>query len=431
MPKTVEPVAVWDVKPWGTPAFLIADLNDDGKSEVLFIQTAGAHANEAFDPRSSECKGYRTGEEDQDLFCITVTDATGDILWQIGEPWALERPFSWNGGDSCEVADLDGDGRTEIMFVHRDELMICDASTGKQKRTRKLPNSGFHFARAVKTDHSGRLSIFTKSTSNSLTHSYGNPTLLLDHNLDVVWQKEVDGAGHAGNFADLDGDGLDELLIGFSLFDHDGTLLWSEAPRTTDDHLDDSEIADIDGDGRFEIALAHDNGDAIVHNDDGAERFSVPMHHCQNIHAAKFFADEPGLQLAFVDKAIGAAEEREAAIVDHAGRELSRHQTLGYYSVVNWATDLGPQSFIRREWPPEIDGEHAVLWVDPTGRELARFKARSSFLDRFQQFGLADYPGRGRYFGTNLACTIGDLDGDGCEELLVTDRDQVWIFKQP
>ena len=45
-----------------------------------------------------------------------------------------------------------------------------------------------------------------------------------------VWRKEVPGAGHRGDFADVDGDGLDELLIGFSLFDHDGSALWSHDP---------------------------------------------------------------------------------------------------------------------------------------------------------------------------------------------------------
>ena len=429
--KLVEPTMTWDVRPWGTPALAVGDFNDDGQNEVFFLQTAGTHANDAFDPRSPKTAGYQTSAEDQDLFCMTLTDALGNILWQKGEPWALERPFSWNGGDFCELVDLDGDGQTEVMFTHRDELRIYRGSSGELLKSAEMTNAGFSYARAVKTDHSGRPHIFAKSTSSSLTHGYGNPSLLLDANLNTVWEKEVEGAGHAGNFADIDGDGLDELLIGFSLFDHDGTVLWSHSPGSANDHLDDSVIADIDADGHFEFALAHDGHDAVVHNDDGSERFRVPMHHCQNILAGRFFGEAPGLQLAFVDKAIGAADEREAAVVDSSGRELCRHRTLGYYSLINWPTDHGPQSLIRREWPSEIDGEHRVLWVAPTGEELAQFNVRSSFHDRFQEFGLAEFPGRGRYFGTNLAAAIGDLDGDGLEELLVTDRDTVWVFRMP
>ena len=427
----IEPVAVWDVRPWGCPAFRVGDFNGDGRNEVLFVQTAGAHANEAFDPRFPEVQGYKTGVEDQELFCLTLTDGEGNILWQVGEPWALERPFSWNGSNFCEVVDLDGDGQVEVMFVHRAELMIYKGATGALYRRHKLPHSGFYFARAVRSDHSGRYHIFTKSVTTSATHSYGNPSLLLDHAFNVVWEQEVEGAGHGGNTADVDGDGLDELLIGFSLFDHDGTPLWSHSPMSENDHLDDSVIADIDGDGRFEFALAHDGHDAVVHNADGTERFRVAMHHCQNIWSGKFFEAEPGLQLAFVDKAIGKAEDRTAAVVSADGRELSRHRTMGYYSVIGWPTDLGTQSLIRLEWPVEPDADRRVLWVDPTGRELARLKVRENFYDRFQKYGLDTFPGRGRYFGTCHTAAVGDLDGDGRDEFLITDRERVWVFQQP
>ena len=123
------------------------------------------------------------------------------------------------------------------------------------------------------------------------------------------------------------------------------------------------------------------------------------------------------------------AADREAAVVDPTGRELSRHPTLGYDSVIDWPTDLGPQSLVRREFPVEADGEHRVLWVDPTGRELGRFDVRASYYDRIQRFGLDQYPGKGRYFGTSHVSAIGDVDGDGREELLVTDRETVWLFK--
>ena len=132
-----------------------------------------------------------------------------------------------------------------------------------------------------------------------------------------------------------------------------------------------------------------------------------------------------------MDKALGRAEEREAAIVNADGRELSRHRTMGYYSVIGWSTDVGEDSLMRLEWPTELEADHRVLWVDPTGRELARLNVRENFHDRFQKFGLEDYPARGRYFGTSHTAASGDLDGDGRDEFLVTDREKVWVFKKP
>ena len=144
--KIVDPTAVWDVRPWGGQAFSVRDYNGDGKAEVLFLQTSGAHANEAFDPRFPELDFYKTGAEDQDLFCMTLVDAEGEILWQVGEPWALDRPFSWNGhwSEFCDVVDLDGDGRTEILLVHKDELLLFDGETGRSLKRLELPNSGFN-----------------------------------------------------------------------------------------------------------------------------------------------------------------------------------------------------------------------------------------------------------------------------------------------
>lgn len=428
--RLIEPTETWDIRPWGGAAFTVRDFNGDGASEVLFLQSAGAHNNEAFDPRFPELDYYKTGVEDQELFCMTLTDASGRILWQVGEPWSLQRPFSWNGhwNEFCDAADLDGDGQIEILLVHRDELRVYDGATGALRHIGKLPHSGFNYTRAVRTDLSGHDHVFTKSGTSSRTHTYGNPSVLLDRDLEIVWQREVEGAGHFGNFADIDGDGLDELLIGFSLFDHDGTLLWGHAPLSEGDHLDDSVIADLDGDGHYELALAHDGHDATVHGDDGSLRFRVPMHHCQQIQPGRFYDDVPGLQLLFVDKPEGAAIEREAVIVDATGRELSRHRTLGYYSVVAWPTELGSQSLVRLERPIEVDGDTRVLWVAPDGRELARFDARSSFGDHVRKFGLDRVPGEGHYHGRSHTPALGDLNGDGRDELLISDRETVWVF---
>ena len=40
-------------------------------------------------------------------------------------------------------------------------------------------------------------------------------------------------------------------------------------------------------------------------------------------------------------------------------------------------------------------------------------------------------PGQGRYYGTTHSPAVGDVDGDGCDELLVTDREAVWVFRKP
>ena len=432
--KTLNPIATWEGLPWIGPCCAVNDFNGDGRNELLFIQSAGAHANSFFDPRVNNGYGYKTGVEDQELFCMTLADPEGNILWQTGEPWHLERPFSWNGhcSDFCDLVDVDGDGRNEIILVHKSDLRIYDGATGELRVSHSLPNEAFNRAQAIKTDHSGHYHIFTKSGTSSATHSYGNPSLLLDHNLELVWELDnIPGAGHRPNFADFDGDGLDEMVIGFGLYDHDGTKLWAHEPFSKGDHLDDSAIVDIDGDGRLEVAFAHDGHDAVVHNDDGTERFRAPMNHCQIILAGKFFDSEEGQQLIFVDKAVGEEKEREAVVVRHDGSVISRYSTLGYYDPVSWTNDCGPLSLIRAERPPDPCGEFRVVVVEPTGKELARLNVRADFSAHVRKHKLDElHPEYPIYFGAGHYVSIGDVDTDGQQEVIVYDRHTVWVFKE-
>lgn len=431
--KTIEPSAVWQ-QPWLGPCCAVADFNGDGRNELFCLQTAGAHANSFLDPRLNPGAGYKTGVEDQELFCMTLADSRGGVLWQVGRPWALERPYSWNGNNNqfCELSDIDGDGRSEIVFVHKGELRVHDGRTGALRAAKKMPHEGFLLPRVIRTDHSGRQHIFIKSVTDSFSHSYGNPSLLLDHRLNVVWEKDnIPGAGHRAGFADVDGDGLDEMLIGFGLYDHDGTRLWAHEPMSSEDHLDDFAIADLDGDGQMEFAMAHDGHAATVHNLDGTERFRVDMHHCQTIQAGKFFTREPGLQLLLTDKAMGPAREREAIVVRHDGRILSRHRTLGYYTPVGWSNSQGPLSLVRCERPENLFGEFRVVLADPLGNELGRFNVRSDFSDHVRRYGLdkihPEYPA---YLGAGHCAGVGDIDGDGQEEVLISDRTTLSIFRR-
>ena len=59
----------------------LADSNGDGRNEVLFGRSAGAHANETLAPRNDVKIGYKTGAEDQEL----SADVPGEQLVFIGK----------------------------------------------------------------------------------------------------------------------------------------------------------------------------------------------------------------------------------------------------------------------------------------------------------------------------------------------------------
>ena len=138
------------------------------------------------------------------------------------------------------------------------------------------------------------------------------------------------------------------------------------------------------------------------------------------------------LTAEFVDSDViltSAKGKVEGHLSEHA-MALLLTLTLGIGHAVralNWTVKMDIRN---RSW--ELPGRvMGIVGLGGTGRELARFRVRENFYDRFQKFGLDTFPGRGRYFGTSHTAVIGDLDGDGRDELLVTDREKVWIFQRP
>ena len=60
-------------------------------------------------------RGWNTDEE-RHLFCITAIDQEGNQLWQVGEPHRGADPYCAHGGNDFITADVDGDGKAEVIF---------------------------------------------------------------------------------------------------------------------------------------------------------------------------------------------------------------------------------------------------------------------------------------------------------------------------
>lgn len=70
------------IAPFGGMPFTI-DLDHDGASEILWLQSPGLFHSRVFD--KPPWNTFVTPEE-RDHFCLTATRANGEILWQVGAP---------------------------------------------------------------------------------------------------------------------------------------------------------------------------------------------------------------------------------------------------------------------------------------------------------------------------------------------------------
>ncbi|MCB9766209.1 MAG: hypothetical protein H6739_40915 [Alphaproteobacteria bacterium] len=199
----------------------IGDVNGDGRPDVV----ASYYADRAFD-------GY-----------VAYDGSTGETLWAGGtDDHILDTNIGILG-----VYDLEGDGEVEVVVGD----LILEGATGEIRGRGALGvgstrswGYGAPMSIAADLDGDGIQEVLAGNTA------YGPDAEIL------WWNQERDGAVAVGNF-DEDPEG--EMVVStwggeVRLQDSDGTVIW----KTTleEEFLGPSTIADVDGDGRPEIAVA-------------------------------------------------------------------------------------------------------------------------------------------------------------------------------
>ena len=264
------------------------DLDGDGQVDVLIGQVV--HHG------PKDCNS--------ELSCLTAMTFEGKVLWQIGEP----DPWRWplTNDVAFQIHDLDGDGRNEVVYCMNCELIVADGATGKTRHKaptpqtpEKTPAPYDRFPRIL-----GDALCFcdlraTGRPSDIIIKNRYHHIWALDNNLEPLWDAACK-TGHYPFACDIDGDGKDEVAVGYSLFDHDGKLLWS-LDRSLQDHADGVAIVRLrDGAEPVFLCAASDEGMVLADL-----RGNVLKHHrlghVQSPAIADFRPDLPGLETVSIN----------------------------------------------------------------------------------------------------------------------------------
>jgi len=171
--------------------------------------------------------------------------------------WSSERINGGLGHESgLAIADLDGDGKYEVVFnVHR-QLWCMDADTGRTKWKIDLPHCRDNYQASVV----GR---FLDRKLLAVVCRVARDVTCYDAVGRKVWSHRIDNKdlyGHEMVSCDADGDGLDEVYVSlngkFLALGGDGKPRWSDT--TCRNHSDFILCGDVDGDGDREIVYDRD-----------------------------------------------------------------------------------------------------------------------------------------------------------------------------
>ena len=398
-------------------ALRMGDMDGDGKLDFLVAQNTNF-----------------LGRNFNDITCMTALNTDGKILWQKGTP---NPDNTWSSYDvSMQIHDIDDDGQNEVIYALETDLIVVDGKTGKEERRMPLPRSDIsedeiswlEYEHFYRRDRLPYLSVDCISFAD--LRGTGKPLDIIikdrhtrlwayDNNFNLLWTATAN-MGHFPHYYDIDRDGKDEVYLGYTLFDDDGSIIWNHDTPPNDykgkefyndfppeerfqEHSDGVVVGDFSLSGKPEIIFygASDDGVIILDNK-GRLLKHYRVGHAQTPTVGNYRPDIPGLEFCNINF---WGEPGIITIYDCYGNEVTNFEPFHSGSPVlpvNWRGD-GSEFFILST-NPTMGG-----MVDGWGRRAVMFPEDG-------------HPDR--------AYVVEDMTGDARDEIITWEPDWIYIYTQ-
>jgi hypothetical protein len=381
-------------------AMRLGELNGDGKLDFLLAQSIPYF-----------------GSNYHQISCLTALDSEGQVLWQKGKPNPDHAYVSYDV--AVQIHDWDGDGSAEVIYAEDRKILVLNGKTGELKQQFSVPESRIlpeetswkEYQHYYRRDHLPFLNV--DSISFADLRGTGRPADIIlkdrhtrlwayNERFELLWTASAN-LGHFPWFSDFDQDGRDEVFLGYTLFDHDGRVIWSLDGKL-EEHADgicggnfclDSSPAKVfisaSDDG---VAVASAEGQLLLHHRVG---------HAQTPSFGQFRTDAPGLEFCNIN--YWGEPGLITLYSGCTGEELTHFELIHAGSPilpVNWRGD--GQEFILLSTSVTEGG-----MLDGYGRRVVMFP-------------LDGHP--------EMASMVQDLTGDSRDEIITWNPDSIWVYTQ-
>lgn len=333
------------------------------------------------------------------ISCLTAYDINGNKLWQKGESNNSFETTAISCDLPFQIADINGDGVEELIYAYDFYIIVCDAYSGKELYRMKTPMVD----ELVDAHPYKRLNVDAIRVADFKGVGYKSDFIIkdryknvyaFDKDMNLLWRYHLKNTGHFPYIYDFNGDGRDEMYVGYSYVSSDGNINWS-LPIDTD-HTDEIIYISLKNGDEKRLFLASGNEGFNVCNMDGSIYKHHEIGHAQRISIADYDGD--GCLDVMVTSFWGS---------NNVCYMFDSNLTLKYEKefMTNGIT-ITPVSY---------DGENM----------LAIANAKEGLIDN-ELDSVVEFPDDGH----PTLCAEGmDIDGDGITEIFLWDQNKMYIYK--
>ena len=374
------------------------DLNGDGQTDVLIGQVEDhSYPYNAF----------------SELSCLTAMTFDGKILWQTGTPKKVAHDLA--NDVAFQIYDIDGDGKNEVIYTMGCKMIIAEGATGKIKKSIPTPEKRQEYTERGNTKKV--LKVWDRILGDCLffcdLRGKGKARDIIikdryeqfwvyDENLNFRWTAKCN-TGHYPYARDVDGDGKEELFMGYSMFKDNPIPVYSWDANVKD-HNDGVAVLNFRAvpDAGIEVFSAASDEGMIVGNLKGDILKHYYVGHVQNPAIANFRDDLPGL---------------ETVTVNFWGNQGIFHFLDSSHNIYK---DMEP-----------INYGSMCLPINWTGKSEEFFVISANILQGGMYDGwgrkVVSFPDDGH---PDMCNAVLDITGDVRDEVVVWNESELWVYTQ-